>query len=265
MVEKIQSNLSGVPETMLIAIRARMQESLDPRGIIHDPKSIEILERIECSGAASKPVSLASQKGVAIRTEIFDEIVSDFLQRHPHGIVVNLGCGLDTRHYRLGSPPQLWIELDLPEAIALRRHFFDETAQYRFLSHSVLDYAWIEQIPQGQPTLFVAEGLLVYLPEEGVRELMRQIGAHFPGAEFALEVLAPLSVRMRQMHPDVDSSSAPFLWGLSDGRELEQWGVGATLIRQEYYLRHLGRMPWWLALVYQLFGRMSSIVYIRFA
>ena len=47
MNSAIQNNLTKVPETMLIPLRARYNETKRPHGIIRDPKSVEILDRIE--------------------------------------------------------------------------------------------------------------------------------------------------------------------------------------------------------------------------
>ena len=54
---------------------------------------------------------------------LFDEQVGRFLKSFPDGIVVNMGCGLDTRFPRVDNGKVLWFDLDLPEAIAIRRKF----------------------------------------------------------------------------------------------------------------------------------------------
>ncbi len=46
-MNKIKTNLSNVPETLLIPLRARMNETNSKNGIISDPKSIEIVEQIQ--------------------------------------------------------------------------------------------------------------------------------------------------------------------------------------------------------------------------
>jgi len=53
-MRKEEAKLTGVPETMLIPIRARYLESKKANGILSDPKSIEILDRIECDFSGKK-------------------------------------------------------------------------------------------------------------------------------------------------------------------------------------------------------------------
>ena len=40
-----------------------------------------------------------------------------------------------------------WFDLDLPEVIALRRRFLRETDRMRFIAASVLDFAWLDELP----------------------------------------------------------------------------------------------------------------------
>ena len=63
MNSAIQNNLTKVPETMLIPLRARYNETKRPHGIIRDPKSVEILDRIEPFFEGRREVSILSQMG----------------------------------------------------------------------------------------------------------------------------------------------------------------------------------------------------------
>ncbi len=85
-------------------------------GIIYDPKSTEIIDKIESNVPEKGEVSIWSQKGVAVRTEILDELTNAFLQKHPDCIVVNLGCGLDTRYYRLNNNKVQWYDLGMSKS-----------------------------------------------------------------------------------------------------------------------------------------------------
>jgi O-methyltransferase involved in polyketide biosynthesis len=77
---------------------------------------VEILDTLDYDPKKAKLVSI-SQIGVCLRTIIFDEQVVKFLQAYPDGIVVNLGCGLDTRFTRLDNGTVQWFDLDLPEVM----------------------------------------------------------------------------------------------------------------------------------------------------
>ena len=57
----------------------------------------------------------------ALRAKKLDEIASRFLARHPEGIGLDLGAGLDTWMIRIGPPPTAdWYDVDFPAVIAAR-------------------------------------------------------------------------------------------------------------------------------------------------
>ena len=41
-----------------------------------------------------------------------------FIANNPDGLVVSLGCGFDTRYWRVSERPWPYVEIDLPEVIA---------------------------------------------------------------------------------------------------------------------------------------------------
>ena len=264
MTTKIQSKLTNVPETMLIPLRARYKETQLPNGIINDPKSVEILDAIDYDFSGKKEVSIGSQKGVAIRTEIFDEQTNDFLKRHPDGIVVNIGCGLDTRYHRLKRKGLQWFDLDVPEAIELRRHFFTEDEGLHFIPKSVLDFSWVDDVPKGRPTLFLAEGVLMYFAEDDVKKILTTIAQHFADAEILIEAMSPFMARRSNRHPDVKKYNAGFQWGIQTGKEIDNWHTGFSFVTEYFYNRHLRQMPFYLALLFKLMvGKAMKIIQLR--
>ena len=265
--KKIIPKLNNVPETMLIPLRARYLESKRPDGIIKDPKSIEILDKINYDFSGKNEVSKGSQMGVAIRTEILDEQTNIFLSKNKNALVVNLGCGLDTRFHRLDNGSVIWFDLDTPEAIELRKNFFKETDRFKFISKSVLDFSWTEQIPKNKATLFIAEGLLMYFTEEEVKSILRTIGKNFPKSEILLEAMSPFVAKRSSKHPDVKKYNATFKWGIKTGKEIELWNIGAKFINEYYYFdRHKNKTPFVFKILSLIpaFRKMMKIIHIKF-
>jgi O-methyltransferase involved in polyketide biosynthesis len=117
-----------------------------------------------------------------LRTLIIDWWVRQFLAAHPEGMVVELGVGLNTRFERTDNGTGRWIELDLPDTVELRRRFFADTGRRRMVAGSVLDEDWMDTVAaEPGPYLFVAEGVLVYLPEDDVTRTLSRISARFAG------------------------------------------------------------------------------------
>ncbi len=242
-MQKIVPKLNNVPETLLIPLRARSNETKLENGIINDPKSVEIVRQIESNTKEKGEVSIASQKGVAVRTEILDELTQEFLEKNPDGTVVNLGCGLDTR-----------------------KKFFTPSEKYQLISKSVLDFSWIDVIPKDKPILFIAEGLLMYFTQEEVQSIFANIKKHFPGSEMIFEAMSPFVAKNSNKHADVKKYDAQFKWGIKRGKEVEDWNIGVRFIDEYFYNRHLDKVPLWMRIMFMLpfFKKAMKIVRVKF-
>ena len=185
--------LTGVPETLLVALYLRAVETRRADGIIKDEKAVEMIQSIEYDFARFNK-AWASQVGVAVRTEILDEATTAFIRQYPDASVVNMGAGLCTRFNRVDNGRITWYELDLPEAIEMRRRFFTETDRHRFIEGSITDFDWMEQIRGvgNQPVLFIGEGLFMYFEERDVKDVFIEMADHFPGAELLFEINGPI-------------------------------------------------------------------------
>ena len=202
-----------------------------------------------------------------LRVREFDRVVQEFLKRQPHGTVINIGCGLDTRFQRLDNGGVSWYELDLAEVIALRRQFFKESERYRFISGSVLESDWVNSLmPSSEgPPLFVAEGVFLYFSEKQVRRAILGLITHFSGALLTFDVISPLQVLLSRFQPALNLDSARIKWGLENGRNIEKWYPDIHLLRQIYYLDRSEPRLGWLNLMGLIpaMGKGFSIVQYR--
>jgi len=252
--------LKSVPETLLYPLKSRYVETKKENGVISDPLSVEILDALDYDHSRSNLYPI-SQIGACLRTIIFDEQVNRFLDSFPNGVVVNIGCGLDTRFPRVDNGQVLWFDLDLPEAIKLRRRFFEETERRCFISCSALDPAWADVVPKGRPTLFVIEGLSFYFTEEENKKMLGIIQENFPGSECLIEIMAAwyvnmvLKIAMKKNYDDALDNKAGALvkWGINRGRELEAWPGSIRFIEEFFVIRRKpSAFPWRLRLMFFL-------------
>lgn len=221
--------LFGLPGTLLLTLRARALEAARPDAILADPLAAAWLAQLapapDFQPVVDAAVTPVFQLGTAVRAHLYDQLTARFLAAHPDPLVVELGAGLSTRYQRLGAGRARWVELDLPAAIAARRMVDAETADHRYLACSMADPAWPAQLPPADPaqTLFLAEGVLFFLPETAVGALCRLLTTHFRGATFGLDVLT------RQFSPKTRAAFAaagiPFQWLVADTAALAPLGL----------------------------------------
>ncbi|NUR59733.1 MAG: class I SAM-dependent methyltransferase, partial [Catenulispora sp.] len=122
MAEQVKVELGAVQETLFIPLAGRARESGRKHPVVRDPKAVEIVDAVDFD---VRRYSRGWGGGVTVlRTAVFDEYVRAFLAEHPDGTVVELGTGLNTRFDRVDNGRVRWIDLDLPDTIALRRRFF---------------------------------------------------------------------------------------------------------------------------------------------
>ena len=119
--------------------------------------------------------------GVGIRSHFIDDLLSSAIAAHGIRTVLSLGCGLDTRPWRLPLPQDLrWIEVDYPDMLQYKsERMASETPACRreTLAADLTDPAarhtmWTTA--GSAPALMITEGLLSYLPAATIDELVSE-------------------------------------------------------------------------------------------
>jgi methyltransferase (TIGR00027 family) len=220
----------SVEWTNLVTLYLRAYESRSRRPILGDHIAAEAVDRIDYDFKRIHRTSLpaSNQYLVALRAKQLDDWCAAFLARHADAVVLHLGCGLDGRGYRLAPPPSvLWFDLDQPAVIELRRRLYDDTDSYRMIGSSVTDPQWLDHIPTGRPTLVVAEGLLMYLQESEVRQLLERLTDRFDSGELLFDTLSALAPRLSKV-----LTRGIITWGIRDARDIETWNPRVRFLEQ---------------------------------
>ncbi|NEO35226.1 MAG: class I SAM-dependent methyltransferase [Moorea sp. SIOASIH] len=252
----LNTQISDVAATSLMTLYCHALESQSKDPILDDPLAVEITDKLnpELSQSDNKLYqSLAKGKlekklvvHVAMRAKRYDDYTRNFLERSHNGIVVNIGCGLDTRFHRIDNGKVIFYDLDLPEVIAVKRKLLPETDRYRFIPSSVLNYEWMEAITQLNPdsVLLMAEGVFMYLKEEEVKSLVLKLQSTFPGCELIAEFFnaawlkQPLrAIINRKLQRDFKfGKDATFKFGIKDSKDLDSWNPGIEFLDDWFYL-----------------------------
>jgi O-methyltransferase involved in polyketide biosynthesis len=222
VADKHQARLGAVQETLFITLAARARETLKKRSVLRDPKAVEMVASIDFDTAK---YGRGVGSSTVLRTAIFDFWVRAFLAEHPAGTVVEVGTGLNTRFERVDNGQVRWIDLDLPDTIELRRKFFADTDRRIMVAASVLEDTWLQVVADSPgPYFFVAEGVLVYLPEAGVTQTLARLATRFPAAFIALDTYAQGTLE-RQLRMAARRDMAGWKWACDDPRSLQRLGL----------------------------------------
>jgi methyltransferase (TIGR00027 family) len=272
--ELLEVKITDISSTMLLTLYCRAMESLSSDPVINDPEAVRITTALN-SLLANSSDRMYKDLGegklnrklmlfISLRAQKFDDYARAFLMSNPAGTIVNLGCGLDTRFWRIANGKMSFYDLDLPEVIELKKKLCKETERYHMIASSVLDYDWLSLLKNKVtgPVLFLAEGLFMYLEKNDVKELVLKLQSGFPGSELVCEVVNEsvahgwlkglMDMRMHgQLHV---GGEVTFLSGIRNGKEMENWSSGIKLMDEWSYfdstekklgwLRFFGRIPW---------------------
>jgi methyltransferase (TIGR00027 family) len=249
-MDNIKIDINGVSETLFFILYSRAIESQSKDPIIQDQKSVEIVKILDkfFSESDSKKLKKLYNRRLskyyvilkALRTIKFDEYVSDFLSKNQNGVIVNMGCGLDTRFYRIDNEKVEWYDIDLPQVIDLKKHFINENDRYHFISSSLNDYVWMNVLSKhkDQPFMFLAEGVFQYFYEYEVKSLIFELQKKFHGCEVVFDVTSTYMKKkqnnrlfnayfkfMTGLDQDVNIN-----FGIKKSQEISSWNDGIELL-----------------------------------
>jgi O-methyltransferase involved in polyketide biosynthesis len=214
--------LTGAAGTALATLYGKAMESREPDSILDDREADQAMQRLDYDFSKLR-MRRRDLKSAAVRAKGYDWWVQQFLATHPQCTVLHLGCGLDTRVYRVNPPATVgWYDIDLPDVIALRRRLFPERAGLHTIAASVTDPHLLDPIPGDTPVLVVAEGLTCYLPASDGVEMLRRITEHFPSGDMVIDGYSRLGVWLTARYGPVKATGARLDWDIGDPHELER-------------------------------------------
>lgn len=230
-MNKTTITLHEEQETLLIPLYSKAQ----PNPILVDPDAQKILASVNYN-FSSLHVPEKTTVNLLLRALKLDVAAREFADAYPDCLILHLGCGLDSRCHRIGQFQGDWFDLDYPAVIDLRKKFFPESSNYHQIPSSVTDLRWIDQISLTQrPTLIIAEGLLMYLHEEEVKDLLLALRKRFPGAQIIFDAFSKYTTDRIQAHPSLNKTGAQIHWGIDDASDIETWASGIQLLEEWFF------------------------------
>jgi len=221
-METKKIHLTKEKETYLATLYGKALDAAVEHPILGDHFAADAVARIDYDFKKLK-LPNGGEITLPIRALHFDRWTRAFLVANPESTVLHLGCGLDTRVYRIDPGPQVrWYDVDMPDVIALCEQLYPERDGYHRISSSVTDLAWLDTIPGETPVLVVAEGLVMYLHEKDGIALFRRIAEQFPSGQIAFDGYSGAMVRLVSRLATVRGAKVDLFWGVDDPHDLEK-------------------------------------------
>jgi len=166
-----QGEISHVSDTALLVAACRALEAECADGFVHDPFAARLAGERGKAMFQKLPHPDIMRFGIAVRSHFMDELLLETLGTGTIVTVLSVGCGLDTRPWRLDLPADLrWIEVDFADVLDYKEALLaaekPRCRRERFtadLNDAGERRAMFTQAGRG-PAFMITEGLLMYLP-----------------------------------------------------------------------------------------------------
>jgi methyltransferase (TIGR00027 family) len=203
-------------------------------------------------------VILKRTRYIAIRTRYFDDLLQSNLSRLAQTQVVILGSGLDTRAYRFQWLSETHVfEVDLPGVLNYKTEVLQQvspTCNHYLIAGDLenLQTGWVKGLLEvgldtDNPTIWLLEGVSMYLPESAVRSLLRTISAlSSPGSVLGIDGVTSGSIAAAQRARKADRGRVIRNWqfGCDDPQKLlKNHGWNAEVSQPQDIGKAYGRYP----------------------
>ena len=171
--------LGVVEDTLFVPMLGRIYASEHCPQILYDKKALELKNKLPSDLIEQNKQNQYTLLASASRSANMDRFIRSFLERRPNGVIVQLGCGLETTYYRCDNRRTHWYAVDLPHVIDYRRELLPELERETYLAGDAFSEDWIRQVRTefpDAPILVTAGGLFHYFEENKVISLLRMIG-----------------------------------------------------------------------------------------
>ena len=226
MEQKISIKTGTIQETLLLPLWGRAYETQRPHPRLMDKKALEIIERLDYDFSTIAKTQSMSQHGWVARSLHTDKMVREFIRKHPKATIVNIGCGMDTTFSRIDNGEIIFYELDLPEVIDLRKHFFKDHERYKSIASSFLETKWFEQIDVKNGLLFLAGGVFYYFTKDQIKGFFIALANHFKQCDLYFDSLSPMGLNIAKKQVLKKGNMGMSMdggWGLKSVHSLEKW------------------------------------------
>jgi O-methyltransferase involved in polyketide biosynthesis len=230
VTDKVSVDLSGAAQTMLATLYLKALDADFDRPVLGDRYAKEAVSRLDYDfreiGITARWAPL-----ITVRTAQYDIWARQFLAVHQQSTVVHLGCGLDSRVFRLDPGPGVqWYDLDYPEVIALREKIYPTRPRYNLIATSATDPSWLNQIPADPPVLLMAEGISMYLTEDEGVALLRRFVDRFASGELQVDFYNRLAIKSQKAHTLVRRTGSTLYWAVDSPQDILSRVPGVRLL-----------------------------------
>ena len=189
------SAITHVSDTALMVAAVRAYETELEDAYFKDPFAARLAGERGKAILDAMPYANVARFGLAVRVRLLDDLLLEALSKHPIASVLSVGCGLDTRPWRLDVPSTLrWIEIDFADVLDYKERLMSEETPHcrrELLTVDLNDPAQrraMYEAAGSEPALMITEGVLMYLSAGTVEALAAEVPEHSSVAHWISDI-----------------------------------------------------------------------------
>lgn len=153
---------------------------------------------------------------MAMRARVFDDWTDSMLDENKEALVLHIGCGLDSRYKRINQNFRFWLDCDLPDVIAVRRKYYEETEIYRMIDLDATNISQIKSLTDNKTAIVVLEGISMYLSKEQLHEFLRALQDKYDKLHILMDVYTEFGAKASKYKNPVNDVGVTQLYGVDD-------------------------------------------------
>lgn len=207
--------LSNESKTLFIPLYGKALMSKNNL-FIRDLKAEEIVKDVNFDFDSLKQSKWLSMY-MAVRARVIDDICNGYIKKYKDVVVIQLGCGLDSRNIRISQDYDMWYDIDFENVISIRSKFYKDNDKYKMIGRSVTDLSWLEEVStKKENILVIAEGLTMYLEECELKSLIDGLYSKFGDVTIVFDAYSKKTVKASKYKNPVNKMSVTIKWGMND-------------------------------------------------
>ena len=206
--------MNNVNQTLYIPLYGKAYVSR--KGLFLSDKKAEEIWAAEGFPLKGKSKSRWLAYYMGIRSAVFDRWLKRQLMEQENGVVLHVGCGMDSRVLRVGTMGHLWYDVDFPEVISERRRYYEETESYHMISGDVRKPDWLNVLPQDKTAIVVMEGVSMYLSNEELKAFFRALSEQFSQVVLLMDCYSVFAAKMSRYRNPVNDVGVTTVYGMDE-------------------------------------------------
>ncbi|MDD3122457.1 MAG: class I SAM-dependent methyltransferase [Candidatus Izemoplasmatales bacterium] len=229
----------GISDTLFVPLIGRIYATKHHFSLLYDKYAVDLESKIESQMLNQNCMNEYTLLASATRNHNFDQIINDFIMNSKgKSTIINLGAGLDTTCYRIKKGDIEWFDVDLPNVIEYRKSLMGESDTIHFVSGSIFEPEWINQIQEYKPetVLVIALGLFHYFSENEVLKVINEMFKKFVNIDIVFDTVSKSGlIRSNNLVSQMGNKNAKMFFYVNNEKTFAN-----KLLSKPIYIHHKG-------------------------